>query len=196
MAYGGNNTAGPINVATAVRAKGGTGHGDCESETFIAFAPEVASTLVGRSSRGGGQTNSPGHNADQQIVAFNARQDPDSWTERTGPLDTDGSTQAVAFNWQQGGGPTTSLPLEVEKTPTLQRSQSVAVHTTSAVRRLTPVECERLQGFPDNFTRIPWRGRPAEECPDGPRYKAIGNSWAVDCVAWIAERLDAALEAA
>ena len=58
-----------------------------------------------------------------------------------------------------------------------------------AVRRLTPTECERLQGFPDGFTRIPYRGKPAENCPDGPRYKALGNSWAVNCADWIAERI-------
>ena len=58
-----------------------------------------------------------------------------------------------------------------------------------AVRRLTPTECERLQGFPDGWTRIPYRGRPAEECPDGPRYKAIGNSMAVPVMRWIGERI-------
>jgi site-specific DNA-cytosine methylase len=58
------------------------------------------------------------------------------------------------------------------------------------VRRLTPVECERLQGFPDNFTRIPWKKKPAEDCPDGPRYKALGNSMAVPCMRWIGERID------
>lgn len=58
------------------------------------------------------------------------------------------------------------------------------------VRRLMPVECERLQGFPDNHTRIPWRGKPAEECPDGPRYKAVGNSWAVNCARWIGMRIE------
>lgn len=57
------------------------------------------------------------------------------------------------------------------------------------VRRLTPLECERLQGFPDNHTRIPWRGKPEEECPDGPRYKAIGNSMAVPVMRWIGERI-------
>ncbi|HIB8627929.1 TPA: DNA cytosine methyltransferase [Pseudomonas aeruginosa] len=64
----------------------------------------------------------------------------------------------------------------------------------SAVRRLTPRECERLQGFPDDYTLIPWRGKPAEECPDGPRYKAIGNSKAVPVVRWIGRRLKAHLE--
>jgi DNA (cytosine-5)-methyltransferase 1 len=56
-----------------------------------------------------------------------------------------------------------------------------------AVRRLTPVECERLQGFPDNYTEIPWRGK--AETPDGPRYKALGNSMAVPVMRWIGERI-------
>lgn len=60
---------------------------------------------------------------------------------------------------------------------------------SSAVRRLTPRECERLQGFPDDWTLIPWRGKPASECPDGPRYKALGNSMAVPVMRWIGERI-------
>jgi site-specific DNA-cytosine methylase len=60
-----------------------------------------------------------------------------------------------------------------------------------AVRRLTPRECERLQGFKDDHTLIPWRGKPAEQCPDGPRYKALGNSMAVPCMAWIGKRIAA-----
>lgn len=63
------------------------------------------------------------------------------------------------------------------------------------VRRLTPMECERLQGFPDNYTRIPYRGKSEEDCPDSPRYKAIGNSWCVPCVRWIGERIQKELEA-
>jgi site-specific DNA-cytosine methylase len=59
------------------------------------------------------------------------------------------------------------------------------------VRRLTPVECERLQGFPDNYTNIPWRKK--QESPDGPRYKALGNSWAVPNVRWIGQRIASAL---
>jgi len=57
------------------------------------------------------------------------------------------------------------------------------------VRRLTPRECERLQGFPDDYTAIPWKGKPAVDCPDGPRYKALGNSMAVPCMAWIGRRI-------
>ena len=63
------------------------------------------------------------------------------------------------------------------------------VSSTSAVRRLTPRECERLQGMADDYTLIPWRGKPASKCPDGPRYKAIGNSKAVTVVRWIGRRL-------
>jgi DNA (cytosine-5)-methyltransferase 1 len=66
-------------------------------------------------------------------------------------------------------------------------SKSYVMH--SAVRRLTPVECERLQGFPDNFTAIPWGKKRAEDCPDGPRYKALGNSMAVPVMRWIGERI-------
>lgn len=57
------------------------------------------------------------------------------------------------------------------------------------VRRLTPLECERLQGMPDGHTRVPYRGKSADECPDGPRYKAIGNSMAVPVMRWIGERV-------
>jgi DNA (cytosine-5)-methyltransferase 1 len=63
-----------------------------------------------------------------------------------------------------------------------------------AVRRLTPRECERLQGFPDDHTRIPWRGKPADECPDGPRYKALGNSMATNCMQFIGRRIEAVEE--
>lgn len=69
------------------------------------------------------------------------------------------------------------------------------VQTAMQVRRLTPTECERLQGFPDGHTRIPWRGKPAEECPDGPRYKALGNSMAVPVMRWIGARIARQLEA-
>jgi DNA (cytosine-5)-methyltransferase 1 len=57
---------------------------------------------------------------------------------------------------------------------------------TGSVRRLTPRECERLQGFPDDYTAIPWRGK---EAPDGPRYKALGNSMAVPVMRWIGKRI-------
>jgi DNA (cytosine-5)-methyltransferase 1 len=63
------------------------------------------------------------------------------------------------------------------------------VHASMPVRRLTPVECERLMGFPDDWTAIAWRGKPPTECPDGLRYKALGNSMAVNCMRFIGERI-------
>ena len=71
--------------------------------------------------------------------------------------------------------------------PSMGAKNPTAVATPMAVRRLTPIECERLQGFPDGYTNIPWRK--AAESPDGPRYKALGNSWAVPVVAWIGQRI-------
>jgi DNA (cytosine-5)-methyltransferase 1 len=64
-----------------------------------------------------------------------------------------------------------------------------AVLQTMAIRRLTPKECERLQGFPDDWTKIPYRNKPADQCPDGPRYKACGNSMAVPVMRWIGTRI-------
>jgi DNA (cytosine-5)-methyltransferase 1 len=66
------------------------------------------------------------------------------------------------------------------------------VQQNMAVRRLTPVECERLQGFPDNYTNIPWRKK--NDAPDGPRYKALGNSMAVPVMAWIGKRINDYME--
>ncbi len=60
----------------------------------------------------------------------------------------------------------------------------------SRVRRMTPRECERLQGFPDDYTLIPYRGKPAADCPDGPRYKALGNSMAIPVIRWIGQRIE------
>jgi len=70
--------------------------------------------------------------------------------------------------------------------PTLTKAHGQGVAIGMAVRRLTPVECERLQGFPNNYTDIQLNGRPT---PDGPRYKALGNSMAVPVMAWIGKRI-------
>ena len=74
-------------------------------------------------------------------------------------------------------------------THTLDQAQGQAVMRGMQVRRLVPTECEALQGFPRNYTNIPWRGK--DHAPDGPRYKALGNSWAVPCAKYIAERIQA-----
>lgn len=76
---------------------------------------------------------------------------------------------------------------------TLAVSQDQTLFTSDGdnyiVRRLTPTECERLQGFPDDYTKIPYRGKPSEQCPDAPRYKALGNSMAVPVIRWLGERM-------
>ena len=68
---------------------------------------------------------------------------------------------------------------------------SIGVMASMAVRRLTPTECERLMGLPDEYTAVPYRGKSALECPDSPRYRAIGNSWAVPVARWVGERIAA-----
>lgn len=96
---------------------------------------------------------------------------------------------AVAFQSSQSG------VREVDAHATLDSNNGSRRHNGvmqgSAVRRLTPRECERLQGFPDDYTNVPYRNKPAA---DGPRYKALGNSMAVPCMRWIGERI-AAVEA-
>jgi DNA (cytosine-5)-methyltransferase 1 len=69
-----------------------------------------------------------------------------------------------------------------------------AIATPYAVRRLVPEECEALQGFPRGYTRIPYRNKTADACPDGPRYKALGNSMATNCMEFIGERIAAVEE--
>lgn len=59
------------------------------------------------------------------------------------------------------------------------------------VRRLTPVECSRLMGFPDHYTQIPWKGKPADKCPDAMQYKVLGNSMAVPVIRLLGERINA-----
>jgi site-specific DNA-cytosine methylase len=84
-----------------------------------------------------------------------------------------------------------SIGYESEMAPTLEAgsggNNKPAVHVGMAVRRLTPVECERLQGFPDSYTDIKSKNKPT---PDGPRYKALGNSMAVPVMAWIGQRIE------
>lgn len=123
-------------------------------------------------------------------VGFNARQDPDRWHDRTGPLDTNGGTQAVAFDTTQitsaanYSNPKPGDPCH----PLAAGAHPPALATAMQVRRLTPTECARLQGFPDNHLDILYRGKPAA---DGPKYKALGNSMAVPCMHWIGARIDA-----
>jgi len=101
------------------------------------------------------------------------------------PLSAGAHPPAICFPWQIGA--TQQMSVDVEKAPTLIKNPTPAVSSvTIGVRRLTPTECERLQGFSDGWTDVPYRGKPAS---DGPRYKALGNSMAVPVMRWIGERI-------
>ena len=105
-----------------------------------------------------------------------------------GNLDPETSNMLpIAFGAQNSANQGDSVSTEV--TPTLDKSKTPAVMADLQVRRLTPIECERLQGFPDNYTQISWRNKASEDCPIGPRYKAMGNSMAVPVMRWIGERI-------
>ena len=97
-------------------------------------------------------------------------------------------TQSVSCQYGDVAG---ALTARGDSSPCADRGPSV-VSDGYVVRRLTPRECERLQGMPDDHTLVPYRGKPAEECPDTPRYKAIGNSMAVNVMRWIGERIELA----
>jgi len=98
--------------------------------------------------------------------------------------------QTVAFHANAQADQLPSASRDTSVTDSLTCSQSAAVATTMQVRRLTPVECARLQGFPDDYLDILYRNKPAA---DGPRYKALGNSFAVPVVRWIGQRIDLAV---
>ena len=112
-------------------------------------------------------------------------------TEACGGTNTSGPKVMTAHTFKirggcEGGGK--GYLGSDEKTFTLSTLQDQNLFHKMAVRRLTPVECERLQGFPDNYTNIPWRKK--DESPDGPRYKAMGNSMAVPVMKWIGQRIN------
>jgi site-specific DNA-cytosine methylase len=176
-------------VAYAVNAKGGIGRLDAQAnETFIpvqAFystesrcdnipPPNLAPPLkIG--SNGGGQA---------PAVAFDTTQPGDPCH----PLAAGAHAPAVAVNFRgREGGTQAELGDEVATALRCAGGTSSKSHALAgmAVRRLTPRECERLQGFSDDFTLIEHRGK---EAADGPRYKALGNSMAVPVLRWILQR--------
>lgn len=204
VAFGGGNTSGNIDVATAC-----TAHGvrmDFDTETFAVHGtqdPDTNRELAHTLGRNNGQENA--------CIAFSYKDNGADATVDMAPTlragnhhtshANGGQPPAIAFqpgNLSRGAG---SAPSD-QIFPTLKADhgrgrsdQDPHVFLGTQVRRLTTIECERLQGFPDNHTLIGWRGKDAAECPDGPRYKAIGNSMAVPVMRWIGERIAAALPA-
>lgn len=221
-AWGGNNTSGPIDVATAVRAHPGpNGHQDFESETFVtAYACQgsnvgEAGTL--RAGNGGVTGGVPfvsdpitaregdsythegtGNFRLRNVVAFDPTQithpENRSRAEPGGPAPALGRTTppTVAFSVKDHGADAADDVAPTLRAMEHQRGNAnaggqVGVATGARLRRLTPRECERLQGLPDDYTAIPWRGRAVAK--DGPRYRAVGNGMAIPVMRWILARL-------
>ncbi len=170
IAFGGGNTGGNIDVAACLTAK--EQRIDFDVETFAVHGtqdPDTNLELAHTLGRNNGQENAIF--TEPFTLAIRGR--------------NEGSTVEV-----RNDGVANAL-----LTPNGDRAGMGvgAIGWGMQVRRLMPVECERLQGFPDNHTQISWRGKEATECPDGPRYRAIGNSMAVPVMRWIGERIAAAL---
>ncbi len=117
-------------------------------------------------------------------------------TLRSGVLPSVAIAENIIGREVQNGGNGTGAQENVSYTLNATGVHGVAYPTPTSgiVRRLLPVECERLQGMPDNYTQIEWKGKPLEECPDAPRYKALGNSMAVNVMRWVGERIQAVEE--
>lgn len=202
IAFGGGNTSGNIDVAACLTAKGQ--RIDFEVETFAVHGtqdPDTNRELAHTLGRNNGQENA--------CIAFSYKDhgadasEDLSPTLRAGNSDksnaNSGQPPAIAYAFKPGqGAKARGIGFAEEQSPTLTSACSgtnltPAIMQGVSVRRLMPIECERLQGFPDNHTLISWRGKEAAECPDGPRYRAIGNSMAVPVMRWIGERIAAAL---
>ena len=182
-----------------LRAEDGDAGGG--SEALIAFDARQSDVLVYGSITGPLDTAQPG-----PAIAFSCKDHGADAGEDIAPTlramghgdshPNAGGQVAVAFAIQERAvseNPDTGtdgIGIAEEVAYTLEaRSTPQAVGSGWAVRRLTPTECARLQGFPDGHSRIAWRGKPAEFCPDGPQYKTYGNSMAVPVMRWIGERI-------
>jgi DNA (cytosine-5)-methyltransferase 1 len=188
--FGGGNTSGPINVAACLTAKGQ--RIDFEVETFVAH------TL-----RGEGFDASEDGTGRQNLgpIAFDckgsqAQVDVSGATPtlramgHAGSHANAGDQLAVAFDLRgREGGAMPEGPHDTANIRAASGGSSRSyIATRWAVRRLTPLECERLQGFPDGYTDVPYRKR--NWTADGPRYKALGNSMAVNAMEWIGLRIN------
>lgn len=190
--------AGPI--APTLRAMGhNSSHANAGGQVAVCVTGDITHTLKAE----GFDASEDGTGRGQPIIACrevaqtitsNYGKQVDNTDSALGPNVIAHAIQAGALRTNPLSGPD-GVGVQADHAYTLEaRAEVQAVQSGSAVRRLTPRECERLQGFPDDYTLIPWRKKPAEDCPDGPRYKAIGNSKAVPVVRWIGKRLLAALQ--
>lgn len=166
LQYGDGGICGPLTL----------GGGKAGQGTPMEMTYGIPGNWIGRKPENGGNAVEPMHNVAPCLTA----------TDRHG-----GATPlSVALRGREGGA-TAELGGEVAGALRASSGGGDKPHVLAemAVRRLTPTECARLQGFPDDHCRIPWRGKPAGECPDGLQYKAYGNSMAVPVMAWLGKRI-------
>ncbi|VFR23703.1 Cytosine-specific DNA methyltransferase [plant metagenome] len=251
VAFGGGNTAGPIDVAACVTAQVGT-KGDFEADTLLVQSVTGSVTHALNTANNGKGCSEDGTGRGVPIIAFTAQDYGADAAAKLAPTMRTKVTPAIAFAQNSrgelrlesghgqiagalstgGGKPGQGMPMvfsvalhgreqglaaglgdglssalracsggadkEHVQLPDLEayfRYTAIEPDGTGwlqwQVRRLMPVECERLQGIPDGWTLVPYRGKPAA---DAPRYKAIGNSMAVPCMAWLGRRLQQALQ--
>jgi DNA (cytosine-5)-methyltransferase 1 len=169
-------------VAFALRGRDGGAMPEIEGDGSRAGALRAAS--------GGSSRDYVAFAIQERAVCENPNAGPDGAGFRTDDaaytLEARTVPQAVAFMENQRGEVRQSDITNLTVGAGTPGQGYPAAFVGSAVRRLTPRECERLQGFPDDFTLVPHRGKPAA---DGPRYKALGNSMAVPVMRWIGERI-------
>ena len=163
----------------AVAALTANGVGTCGADDNQAQAGHlVASALTSRYAKG------PDSDCTETLVTHTLRGEgfdaSEDGTGRGTPL------VAVSYGIRAANTSSNGWGISEETSHTLDQAGPQFVSTASVVRRLTPTECERLQGFPDGYTAVPFRGKLAA---DGPRYKAIGNSMAVPVMRWLGERI-------
>lgn len=133
--------------------------------------------------------SSKDHGADASLIAPTLRAMGHDGSHANG-----GGQMAIAFQMSQSGLRESEVHATLDANMGSRRMNGTL--GLFGVRRLMPHECARLQSFPDDHARIPWRGRSAEECPDGPQYRAYGNSMNVEVMAWIGRRLAAQMRRA
>ncbi|CAB4139010.1 Dcm Site-specific DNA methylase [uncultured Caudovirales phage] len=173
-----SRVTGPHDIAPTIAARFGTGGGN------VPFVQNVSGVAIPIDTRNATRDADKRDAVNRQGVGIGDEGDP------CGTI-TSSHISAVAFQpgnlaRRAGSDPST------EVFPTLSKDsgdQNPHVAIPMGVRRLLPSECESLQGFPKDWTKISWKGKPPEQCPDGPRYKAIGNSMATNCMKWIGRRI-------
>jgi DNA (cytosine-5)-methyltransferase 1 len=187
VAYGGNNTSGRIDVATAVNAKSTTRQ-DFETETLlVAHSLRAEGFDASEDGTGRGTPLVPVPFDTTQITSKANRSQPRAG-DPCHPLAAGAHAPAIAYGEAQAVADTLTSNWHKSNGAIAGNSAGVInpVFHGAAVRRLMPLECERLQGFPDGYTAIPFNGKSAK---DGPRYKALGNSMAINTMRWLGDRI-------